>query len=277
MIEKRNQSPLLLIAIIISIIMFNLAPEEYSFSICVTCLVLFVLGAYILLKNRCRYNLITFDFIFTTAFFFVNYAYPLFYYPVMPYFSLFNLSFPENYINSGITLATIGYLFYVLGSLKYRVMPVFDRNSFMPCHPFLRLINIPLLLLLVLQLSIILRSGIYDGNWGEGAITKALTDEISFFVIFSSLTKAKSFKNFLKHNKVMLACLCLYIATITMIGNRGVFMRFVLLLAMFMSTFYYKISNYVVVVVIVLGMLFLNFVGQVRGGGEYSSITEEQF
>lgn len=256
--------------------MFFIAPKDYSFSFCVACFLPFVYASYILFKYRCKYNIVCFELIFSITFFYVNYAYPIFLYPVMPYFSLFNLSFPENYLNSGIALSSLGYCCYVLGSLKYPSQRLLQKTSFMPCHPMLKIINIALLLLLLFQLLPILRSGVYNGDWGEGALIKTVVDALAFFVVFSALSKAKTVKDFIIQNKALLFCLFLYITTITLIGNRGMFLRFILLISLLVTTYFYKLPTLVILVSFIVGMLFLNYVGQVRGGGEYTSLSNQE-
>ena len=202
-ITKKKTPISLILCIIYSLVLFLKAPDEYSITFCIASSLPFFYSAYVLFKERCKYNLVSFESTFTVVFFYVNYSYPLFLYPIMPYFSLFNLPFPENYINSGICLSTIGYCCYVVGSLKYPVLPFVNKPNIMPCYKLIRQINIGLLLLLVVQLLPVLRSGVYDGNWGDGALTKTVVDSMAFFVVFSALTKADSIKSFVKGNKLL--------------------------------------------------------------------------
>lgn len=276
MTAKKGRCPVLLaLSAVYALIMFLVAPKEYSFSFCVACFVPFVYAVFILLKNRCKYNLVSLEFVFSVTFFYVNYAYPLFYYPVMPYFSLFNLSFPEEYINQGIALTSLGYITFVIGLLKYKILPHNSKKDYVPISPTIKKIDYLLLTILVMQLMPILFSGVYDGNWGEGAFTKVLVDSISFFLIFAGLSNNSSLKKFLQNNKLLVFLLLAYIGIITVIGNRGTFLRFTLLTIFFYTTYYKNISTPVIIASMLAGMLFLNYVGSVRGGGSYESLGNQ--
>ena len=276
MMANRGRVPFLLaISAVYTLIMFLVAPKEYSFSFCVACFIPFVYAVFVLLKNRCKNNLVSLEFVFSITFFYVNYAYPLFYYPVMPYFSLFNLSFPEEYINQGISLTTLGYISFVIGVLRYKILPNNCDKDYMPVSLTIKRIDYLLLVILVLQLIPIFLSGVYDGNWGEGAFTKVLVDSFSFFLVFAGLSNNSSIRNFIQRNTLLVFLLLAYVGIITVIGNRGTFLRFTLLTIFFYTTYYKKISTPVIIAFMIVGMLFLNYVGAVRGGGSYESLGNQ--
>ena len=276
MIANRGHIPVLLMfSAVYTLIMFLIAPKEYSFSFCVVNFVPFVYAVFVLLKNRCKNNLVNLEFVFSIIFFYVNYAYPLFYYPVMPYFSLFNLSFPEEYINKGIALTSLAYISFVIGLLKYKILPINSEKDYICISPLIKRLDYLLLIILLLQLIPILLSGVYDGNWGEGAFTKVLVDTISFFLVFAGLSNSSSLKKYLQNNKLLVFLLFAYVGVITVIGNRGTFLRFTLLTIFFYTSYYKKVSTSVIMASMIVGMLFMNYVGAVRGGGSYESLGSQ--
>lgn len=62
-----------------------------------------------------RKNILRVELFFGIAFFFVNFAYPLFYYLEAPYFSLYYLPWPQLVISRATAIAYLGYAFYMLG------------------------------------------------------------------------------------------------------------------------------------------------------------------
>ena len=199
---------LLFCVLIISVFLYFTASDIYSLSYCYVCFAFFLLAFIVLYKEKCRSNLICFEFIFTIAFFFTNYVYPLFYYPVTPYFSLFLLDFPEEFINKGCALATIGYISFALGSLSIaspRHVVSFDsvQHKFRVPSYYVP-IAILLILLLIISLFPILLSGVYDGNWGEGAFFKVIADIFIFYLIFAKLTQGSPIKDIISKNKLLI-------------------------------------------------------------------------
>lgn len=269
---------LLFVGLLWAIYLYMVAPESYSINSCYSCFVIFLVSFIVLYKKRCRYNLICFEFVFSMVFFFTNYAYPLFCYPIIPNFSLFMLEFPEEYITSGCALATVGYVAFCLGCLKYKIDDVvLDKNDFFRnfrAHSCYSPITKLLTLLLIVSLIPILLSGVYDGNWGEGAIYKVLADILIFYIIFVELTNGQSLKRVFSKNFVLVILVLCYVLEITMIGNRGFLLRILLLSAVLFTNFYKKIKPIYLIACMMGGMFLLFFVGKVRGGGEFSGFLD---
>lgn len=264
---------ILFIELIAAVILYYCAPQVYSLTYCYTCFILFLLAFIILYWEKCKQNLIKFEFIFSVTFFFTNYVYPIFYYPINPYFSLFHLDFPEEYISSACALTTIGYVSFCIGVLKYRTADVYVNfnsliNRFKISSMYIP-ITIVLTLLLMVSLFDILKSGVYDGNWGEGSIYKLLADIFIYYIIFAKLTSGIPIKSLILNNKLFLLIVICYILEITMIGNRGLILRITILTLFLYTTFYNKINKGVVIGLFVVGLMLLYYVGAVRGGGEF--------
>lgn len=267
---------LLFCVLIISVFLYFTATDIYSLSYCYVCFAFFLLAFIVLYKEKCRSNLICFEFIFTIAFFFTNYVYPLFYYPVTPYFSLFLLDFPEEFINKGCALATIGYISFALGSLSIKspkqLVP-FDkiRHKFRTPSSYV-LIAVLLILLLIISLFPILLSGVYDGSWGEGSIFKVLADIFIFYLLFAKLTQGRPIKDIISRNKLLILFIIFYVIEITLIGNRGLFIRIVFLILLLYTRFYRKLNTVILFLCIFAGMFLMYYIGTIRGGGTYEGI-----
>ena len=264
---------ILCIELIAALVLYYCAPQTYSLSYCYVCLALFLFAFLVIYKEKCRYNLICFEFIFSITFFFTNYTYPIFYYPINPYFSLFHLDFPEEYVSSACALATIGYIAFCIGSLKYRFTDI-SVNSNSLTHrfkiPSLYVpITIVLTVLLMIPLFDILMSGVYDIDWGEGSIYKVVADVFIYYIIFAKFTSGIPIKRLILNNKLFFFIVICYILEITIIGNRGMILRITILTLFLYTTFYKKINKGVVISLFVGGLMLLYYIGIVRGGGEF--------
>jgi len=223
-----------------------------------------------LFKERIRNNLISFEFIFSFSFLYTNYLYPVFLYNINANFSLFGLEFPENYINKGIALTTMGYVFLTLGLLKYPYVAEFTssniRNKFKE-RAFYKPVAILLLILLILSLIPVYLSGVYDGSYGEGAFYKVVADVFIYYLLFETFSNSKNLKCLIKKNRLFFFLILSYVLLMTLIGNRGMFLRLGVLTLLCFDLFIIKIKVKYFVVLLILGMSLMTFVGQERGGG----------
>ena len=112
---------ILFLCVIFSLFLYLNAPESYSYIFSIVCLVNFLLSSFVMLKNNCSKTLVKFEFFFIVAFFFTNIIYAVVYYPVNPYFFLFNLEFNEDYINKGLALSVLAINVFNIG--------VFDKGG----------------------------------------------------------------------------------------------------------------------------------------------------
>lgn len=266
---------ILYIGLMVAIILYYCAPRTYSLSFCYICFAVFILAFILLYKEKCSCNLIKFEFIFSITFFFTNYVYPLFCYSITPYFSLFHLDFPEEYISRACALVTVGYVAFCVGVFRYQAPDVYISvnnltNRFKIPSLYVP-ITITLTLLLIFSLFGILMSGIYDGNWGEGKIYKVLADIFIYYIVFAKFTSGVPIRKLLYNNKLFFIIVGGYILEITLIGNRGLLLRISILILFLYTNFYKKINKGVILLSLIGGMVLLYYVGTVRGGGEFDS------
>lgn len=269
----------LLFELFISIILFLFPPATFSLAYCYICFALFT-GAFVILYNqKCSNNIVCFEFIFSIAYFFTNYVYPLFYYPINPYFSLFLLDFPEQYINDGCALCTAGYIIFCLGSLSKRTeRSTVDKykvnHRFKSARLYVPLV-IVLLLLLIVSLFSILISGEYNGTWGEGTFYKVLADVFIFYLIFEKMSNSRSLRDVFSTAPILMILILIYIVEITIIGNRGLLLRVAFLSVFLYICFYKQIRKSIVFVSIVIGMFVMSYVGSMRGGGTFDGFNND--
>ncbi len=104
-----------LICALAGMLMYAHCPHGYNYTFCASLMWLFIVqnALYIILTKR-TYKL-GFEFFFMISFFFVNFAYPVFYFPEDPTWSFFEMSWHHGVINQTTAIAYLGYAFYMLG------------------------------------------------------------------------------------------------------------------------------------------------------------------
>ena len=120
---------MLILLFIISLISYIAAPDTYSFMFCVYELILYVVSCFIFYKKmEFPTGLVNFHFFFLFSFFFVNFVYPVFLYPIdAEYFFMFSFNFDENNISKGTALAQLAIASYMFGvNLYYKN----DENTY---------------------------------------------------------------------------------------------------------------------------------------------------
>lgn len=108
---------------LISLALVAIAPGTYSYEYCMLLVAMFfvVFGTYIV---GCRKGgIVTFGFFFSVSFMFVNFVYPVHYYPTRPYFSLFIHHFDPNLISYCTALALCAYCMLICGLTSMRTAP----------------------------------------------------------------------------------------------------------------------------------------------------------
>jgi len=104
--------------VIISFLLYIIAPTAYSHMFCVICLVVGLINAICLYKGDLENEKIGFNAFFTIIFFPMFFIYPVFVRPILPDFSFFAFGYNEQIINKCAALAI---LFYSIYSASYRI------------------------------------------------------------------------------------------------------------------------------------------------------------
>lgn len=103
---------------IASTVLFLKAPHHYDYMYCCVLMWLYIAQNVLYFATNKRKNWFGFEFIFCLSFFFVNFVYPVFYYPMRPHFSFFAMPFNANVITRSTALAYFGYAWYLLGATR---------------------------------------------------------------------------------------------------------------------------------------------------------------
>lgn len=257
---------------ICSIILYLNAPNSFSIIHCRWSFIIFIIDAIIVLKEKCRYNFLSFELPFTLGFGFVYYTYPLIYYSLDPYFSLFSLNFPEEYITRGTALASVAYSFLSMGFFKYPALnEVYIKNDYYIGTSESQLTKITIILLIIMiasQVPVYLAGG-YNMDWGLGAEIRGVLESLMFYTIFQKfyLNRGSNIITLFQRNKMYFILVFIYVLLSTLIGNRGNIIRLGLLCFVFFNLYIKKLSNWFIISFLVTGLLLMYIIGAIRDSG----------
>ena len=270
---------IILLLSLYSVFLYLSAPKTYSLEHCTQSFVIFCIEAFWIIKTKCKFNIFSFELLFTIGFAFVCYAYPMVYYNIDPYFSLFGLSFPEEYITRGTSLATVAYSFLSYGLLKYPTIPlqgVIENKNIGFSESFLTKITNFLMIVMIASLVPLALAGGYSMDWGAGGEIRGVLESLIFYTMFQKFYRSRggSLRDLIKDNKLYFLLILMYVLLSTLIGNRGNIIRIGLLSLMLYNTYIKKMSNTFIIIVIVCGIFLMYVRGAVRDSGSYQSARE---
>lgn len=272
---------------LISILLLLIAPGTYSFGFCFLVHWLYIVLAVYNVYSKRKRGLLTFTFFFSVSFYFVNFVYPVIYYPINPYFSLFAHSFNEKLISYCTAVAFFAYSSFSLGLYRYNSkhkelnLPCKSTTMFSHRNPY----NMILLLYLIF-LSVFI---IFIWNGGLNFFSHQFSgtsnsEDVESGYIFS-LIQAIAYPLLImvllyphKRKAIFVIPFCTILLVIFLVlftGSRTFPMALLILIITFYSDNIKKIRLTTLFVGMIGGVLTLSIVGALRGGGgmiEMSSI-----
>ena len=278
MVFKVPNITMLIIGAAFSLYLYLSAPVLYSLPFCYTCLGVFLFDMYYLWKYRFRGNLICFEFIFGLCFFYTNFVYSTFYYPISPYFSLFDLEFPEEYINKGAALSALAFSMLTIGLFRFHVLTNVSakRNNLLKVPSLYKKICVCCIIILLAQLILgIIQGTAFDDAIWEKSNLKVISDIFLYYIIFASFTQYDNVRSFYKANSLFVWLLFIYMIVMLLCGTRGFTLR-VALMSLFCYSSYYRIINYKLIFpLLIVGASLMFYIGSVRGEGNGRNLEME--
>lgn len=106
---------------ILALILYLFAPSTYEWGYCQMCHLLFLaIATYVYIKDY-KIEKLGFHLIFSISFYFTNFVYPIFVYPIDPEYVLFRFFFDTSVITKSTALALFAYSLYAVGYMwNYR-------------------------------------------------------------------------------------------------------------------------------------------------------------
>lgn len=256
---------------VISVIMLFFAPDGYSIQFVTNCGIVFIASSLVMLSSNCRNTFVKFEFFFLIAFFFTNYVYPLIFYPINPYFSLFQLSFNELYINKGTALATVAGTWFNVGIFE-RIPIRIPRKEAFDIKTRLRIpraVTIILLFLFIPTLYSIYQAGTYSREF-ESSYVNVILKYVVLYVIFAFIfnNRFQKFRRFWRRimSSPIILLTIVYTVLFLLIGSRTIPLNIVLFSLLLVNILVCKISRKLIITMIAGGAIFLTIIGIMRGG-----------
>lgn len=260
----------------IAILLYILAPREYSWWYNVVVLIAFILNFVLVLRKQ-RFSLLSYTTLLFIVFFFVNFAYPVFIYPYDPTFILqFRYSFSPDYINKGTALCFCAFSMFVAG-YSSRVLPLkrFRYEVLQNRYQFFTILAYVVLLynlyLIIPQLGI--RYGDAQVPFQSGSLFVMMECTLASVCCYLNRDVIKD--NWRKFVHILLPHLIssiVFCVFILILGSRE-YVLVLILLYVFLFTKYVKpISALKLALGVCVGMTGLYYISQVRNFNNQQSI-----
>ena len=264
--------------LLISLGMYFGSPMKYSQVYCVVLFLLFVSNAFLLYVQDRKNEPLGFNILFTISFFLVSYIYPVFVYPIMPNYSMFAYGgFSSDVITKATALVNVAYAVYSVGytrnfsamNLGERVTPVYLIST--KQNDRIVTLEIILFVLIVITGGLEFFSDTYSGE-GEANASSLFRFIYTFFLSFTLFCclvdcTMKGFKNSI--------VICFIILLLLGTGTRTLPLCIISVYLCYYSLRYH-LSIQKVFVTLFVAFVFLSLIGHWRGGGELSSISDNE-
>lgn len=100
---------------IVAILALIFSPEGYSYYFCLFVAIAFLLHSILYFRFKPDKDIVCFELFFIISFAFVNFIYPIFYYPTTPHVATFVIPFNVNIISKSTAIAYLAFTFFMLG------------------------------------------------------------------------------------------------------------------------------------------------------------------
>lgn len=268
--------------LLVSILLYIFAPCTYSFEYCVWVHIVFIFSAITVLVIDSHNEKVGFNLLFSLSFFFTNFVYPIYIYPVDPYYSLFRFPFNENVVTKCTALAQVAYSAYLCGYLWYlRKIATKVRRINVSQSSDSRYINRMTIIVLIYFVLFVLAGGLeyFEDRYLRGDMsTNMLVQYIMLF--FPTVIIFFSSQILLCKNDKQVKCIYIVLSIIAIILLSSGTRTFPLLIFSTLFVIYCmrnKVSPAFVLLCVIVGVLSMSFIGEVRNGnlmGNANTILE---
>ncbi len=249
--------------LVFSLVLYLDVPENYSFNYCLLINLSFLAQniIYFILSGR---SLISFEFFFAFAFYFINFIYPVAYFPTNPNYEVFNYTFNYQVINKATALAYVAYTCYFAGLTLFKRKDEefkIDASMFTPAFS----VNL-LVVFLTLAISYIISVGNaffngYDWYTDEENYSPAvafINMSAALFAMFLFLNKNQ------KSKYIYLTILLIFIALYLMSGSRNMPLGLLIILLVTFNEIEKKIPAIYFLGIILVGVVVFYFISTIR-------------
>ena len=265
---------ILIICLVLSVVAYFEAPIGFSERFTVSLSIIFGISSLVMLRNNCKHTIIKFEFFFVLAFFFTNVIYTLVYYQVNPYFGLFNLPFNEDYISRGFALSVLGICAFNLGVFENKSYFIKKQNTCNEHFGSPKVATILLMLLFLPYMFTLIQRHMYTTEFESNLVNVVLVYLVYFslFYIIYYNRQANNIGRLIKNNvnNTLVYFIIVYFLVFIIIGSRTIPLRIILFSLFIYSVYIQPIKTYKVAFIILIGAVFMAFLGVSRSGGTFS-------
>ncbi len=262
--------------LIFSLVLYYNVPENYSFNFCLLINLSFVIQniLYFVVTKR---TLISFEFFFAFAFYFINFIYPVAYFPTNPTFSVFDYTFNYMVINKATALAFVAYTCYMAGlTFVKRENEELKISLEMFSSSFFKSL---LIVFLTLAVSYIISVGSaffsgYDWYVDEENFSPAvafINMSASLFAMFIFFEKTKGKRLF------YLVIMAFFISIYLLSGSRNLPLTLLIILLLAYHEVIRKIPSQFFLIMLAVGIVIFYFISTIRTDNVLEGISIEQF
>lgn len=264
---------------ILTLFLYLYSPNCYSLNWIILSSIIYISTLMLYIKYHRIKNYFDFVILFTVAFFFVYYVYPLFIFSIMRNrFFMFNFKFNEKIITKATFLSLLGYQAFILGTMEKRS---FKRHNF-KLIDVRTIYNILAIIFTVMQfvfIKVFHYGNLYNENSASGGIYSyfIIINHGFFFSVlaieFNRMYYEKKNQLKVKFNKIFFYSLFFNVLLVLTTGSRGepIFIT----LAIIAGITYIRggISIKQLVILIIVGFIGLSFIRIIRSGDNNISLN----
>lgn len=258
-----------------SCLLYLFSPSNYSFSYCLWCHNLFLATAAFVLISDFKNEKVGFNLLFTVSFFFTNFVYPIYIYPIDPSYSLFQFPFNENVITKCTALAQVAYSTYSIGFFWEKPNPTND-NGF---QHFPSISNAKYykseLAVCLLVIVFILLGGLeyFEDRYLRGDLSSNLLVQYMMIIFIPIIILYASLIYLCKsHKQIVRIHLILLVITIVLLSSGTRTFPLIILACLFIIFCQrHKVSFTFVMLCVIFGVVLMSYVGDSRSTGVFAS------
>lgn len=257
-----------IICVVVSTVLFLAAPEHYDYAYCNALMWLYIVQNILFFVSNKRRHWFGFEFVFCISFFFVNFVYPVFYYPTRPDFSFFEMPFNHDVITRATALAYFGYTWYLLGATRMLQLrrtepekPQFEIN--MNQYLWFFGVTVVSFVLWVVTGGLAQLQSVYSGG-GELSDVGIYSYFNNIFTIGCFLMAIFLFRLKRQDRWFYIVVLLFCLSVILLTGSRQLAISIVLILAVSFSLYVYRLKFWQIALLMVVGACGLYAIMMVR-------------
>lgn len=264
-----------IILLIVSLLSYFFAPKTYSFDYCFWLHNLFLVSATMVFILDIRNEKVGFNLLFSISFFFTNFVYPVYIYPVDPYYSLFSFPFNEKVITKCTALAQVAYSMYACGYLWRNKTENTSKSLNFDMAIGAKQMSTITLLIIIYFLAFLLFGGLdyFEDRYERGEMSSNM--KVQYLMLFfpsiiiffaSTIFLCKNRKHIIQTYSILSI-----IALILLSSGTRTFPLIILSTIFIIYCLRNKVSISLVIPCIIIGILLMSFIGNIRHDGTFSS------